>query len=211
MSNKTKQAAIVWATFQEKEQITDEQLELFKRYASFLLETNKDMNLTAITELTGVVRQHFRDSLALRKFVDLGKLNLLVDIGSGAGFPGVPLKILYPELKVILIEVTKKRAHFLRDLIAILELEDIEVCEYDWRTFLRIVEADVDMFVTKAALAPAELARAFKPGCRYKQVPIVYWAAKSWEPDEVIAPFVQRVEKYKLGYRERKLVFLSKS
>ena len=69
--------------------------------------------------------------------VDLNKVKVIVDVGSGAGFPGIPLKILFPHLGIILIEVNKKKQRFLQTVIRILELKDIEVCGLDWRTFLR--------------------------------------------------------------------------
>ena len=208
MKIKQKSPVKLWDTFREKENLSQEQLEKFQTYANFLVQKNKEYNLTAITDLAGMLRQHFQDSLVLRNFIDVSKLNLIVDIGAGAGFPAVPLKIMFPELKVILIEVTKKKQRFLYELVDLLGLHDVEVCEYDWRTFLRIVEADVDLFVTRAALKESELIRAFKPGCRYKNTDIVYWASRTWEPEEKTQSFVKRTEHYKLGYRERQLVFL---
>lgn len=201
--------ATVWANFQHDEQLTDEQLGKFKAYEAFLSQKNDEFNLTAITDLSGIVRQHFIDSLSVRKFVDMSKISVIADIGSGAGFPGIPLKIMFPHLQVILLEVTNKKQKFLNDIIKILELENITVCPYDWRTFLRITDYPVDLFVTRAAFDDEELCRALRPGCRYKQAPIAYWASQLWEVSLKAAPFVTSVHEYKLGNKQRKMVFLA--
>ena len=199
----------VWADFQEQEKLTEQQVELFKMYERYLSKCNAEFNLTAIKELSGIVRQHFQDSLSLAKFVDLNKVKTICDIGTGAGFPAIPLKIVFPHLKMILIEVTKKKVQFLTDLINLLELKDVEVCELDWRTFLRKTEFEIDLFVTRAAIDELELYRAFKPACFYNKSTIVYWAAQEWECHPKAKNLVRNVENYKLGNKHRKLVFLS--
>jgi 16S rRNA (guanine(527)-N(7))-methyltransferase RsmG len=207
MKQRQKLPEQVWAQFQEQEKLTDEQIDQFKQYETFLSKSNEDFNLTAVTDISGIVRQHFSDSIVVRNFVDFNKLTTIADIGTGAGFPAIPIKILYPHLSVILIEVTKKRRLFLDDLIILLRLENVEVCGYDWRTFLRITEWPVELFVTKAALDEVELCRAFKPACSYKGATIVYWAIDEWESHLKSLPFLQKSEAYKLGVRKRKLVF----
>jgi 16S rRNA (guanine(527)-N(7))-methyltransferase RsmG len=205
---KQKPVEKIWSDFQEEEKLSERQLEQFQKYATHLMQRNQEFNLTAITELTGVVRQHFHDSLALRKFVDLSVIKKLCDIGTGAGFPAIPLKILYPHLNILLIEVTQKKQLFLREVIALLELENVDIYELDWRTFVRTTELDVDLFVTRAALDEAELSRAFRSNCVYKDVPIVYWVATDWQPEPKFADLVTRIESYKLGHKQRKLAFL---
>lgn len=197
----------VWADFQELEKLTDQQVELFKMYERYLSKCNEEFNLTAIKDLSGIVRQHFQDSLALSKFIDLNNVKTICDIGTGAGFPAIPLKIVFPNLKVILVEVTKKKVQFLSDLINLLELKDIEICELDWRTFLRNTKFDIDLFVTRAAIDELELSRAFKPSCFYNKSTIVYWAAETWECHKKVQDLVSRIEDYKLGHKNRKLVF----
>lgn len=211
MKIRQKPAERVWADFKDQEQVSDEVLAQFQKYASFLIQKNKEFNLTAITDLSGIVRQHFSDSLALRKFVDLSKVSVIADIGSGAGFPGIPLKIMFPHLTLVLIEVKRKKQQFLHDVANLLELDDVYVNEYDWRTFLRKTEIDdIDLFVTKAALHVDELSRMFKPGCRYKDKMIAYWASQDWEPEKKEAQFVRRVDEYKLARKPRKIVFLGR-
>lgn len=98
--------------------------ELFQKYYSYLIAENKKVNLTSITDEKQVYIKHFYDSLLVSKTIDLNEINNICDIGSGAGFPGIPLKILYPHLNLIIIEPTLKRVRFLNELIEILKLEN---------------------------------------------------------------------------------------
>ena len=197
----------VWIDFKKQENLTQEQVEKFKDYAALLLEENKKINLTAITSLTGVVRQHFQDSFALQYFVDLKKIKTIADVGAGAGFPSIPLKILYPNLNVILIEVNKKKQKFLSELILALDLQDIQVVDLDWRTFLRTTKFDVDLFVTRAALSDDELCRMFRQTCFYKNKKLVYWGTNDWLPQPKNEEYLKEIKDYKLGKKERKLFF----
>lgn len=105
--------------------LNDKQLAQLDKYAAFLKEYNEKINLTAIVDYEEVLDKHFYDSLL--GFFDLKMEGSLADIGTGAGFPGVVLKICYPELIVSLIEPIKKRCVFLEELIKLLDLKDIEV------------------------------------------------------------------------------------
>lgn len=89
----------------------------FHIFYNLLTEWNKVMNLTGITEYEEVVEKHFLDSLAIVKAVDLQKVQNIIDIGTGAGFPGIPLKIAYPQLDVTLLDSLNKRVRFLDTVI----------------------------------------------------------------------------------------------
>lgn len=106
--------------------LNEKQISQFMRYYEILIQWNSFMNLTGITEFEEVVQKHFVDSLALCKAVDIRKSDTLIDIGTGAGFPGIPLKIAYPHLKITLLDSLQKRIKFLDEVIAQLELKDIE-------------------------------------------------------------------------------------
>src|SRR5699024_5058811 len=94
--------------------LTDVQAEQFLEYYRRLIETNRVMNLTAITEFEDVVEKHFLDSVLAARYFDFSSAQSLIDVGTGAGFPGIPLKILYPQLQVVLLDSLRKRVDFLR-------------------------------------------------------------------------------------------------
>lgn len=107
-------------------EINETQLNQLEMYYELLVEYNKVMNLTGITEKEEVYLKHFYDSLTLVKAIDLNKYETLCDIGTGAGFPGLVLKIVYPKLKITLIDSLQKRINFLNIVIEKLNLKDIE-------------------------------------------------------------------------------------
>jgi 16S rRNA (guanine527-N7)-methyltransferase len=107
-------------------ELDDNQLNQLEKYYELLVEYNKVMNLTGITEKNEVYLKHFYDSLTIIKVIDLKKVNNLCDIGTGAGFPGLVLKIVFPNLKVTLLDSLNKRINFLNTVIEELKLENIE-------------------------------------------------------------------------------------
>ncbi len=105
-------------------ELSDTQKQQFMDYYEMLIEKNKVMNLTAITELSEVIKKHFIDSLTLNKVITL-KNQKLLDLGTGAGFPGIPLKIAFPDLEVVLLDSLNKRLLFLQEVIEKLQLKNI--------------------------------------------------------------------------------------
>ena len=106
--------------------LDDTQVNQFIQYYEMLVEKNKVMNLTAITEFDEVIEKHFLDSLSLIKGYDLTKEVSVLDMGTGAGFPGIPLKIAFPQLQVTLADSLNKRILFLQEVIDTLGLEKVE-------------------------------------------------------------------------------------
>lgn len=107
-------------------ELSDNQIQQFIRYYEMLVEKNKVMNLTAITEPEEVINKHFVDSLAINKIVDLKNVKSVIDIGTGAGFPGIPLKIAFPWLEITLLDSLNKRIKFLDEVVDELRLEQIK-------------------------------------------------------------------------------------
>ena len=104
----------------------EDQLTKLHKFYELLTNWNKKINLTRITEEKEVYLKHFYDSLTITKVIDLNKYNTLCDVGTGAGFPGIVLKIMYPNLKITLIDSLQKRVNYLNEIIKELDLKEIE-------------------------------------------------------------------------------------
>lgn len=137
-------------------EVTDEKLEQLEKYYELLIEYNKVMNLTGITEKNEVYLKHFYDSLTIAKIIDLNNEKNLCDLGSGAGFPGVVIKIFYPNLKVILVDSLKKRINFLNTIIKELKLENIEAIHTRIEDYSKENKENFDI-VTARAVAPLNI------------------------------------------------------
>lgn len=127
------------------------QIKQFALYAKELLDYNQKVNLTAILDIDGVYQKHFYDSLLFSFYYPLN--GTLVDIGTGAGFPGLVLKIAYPSLKVTLVEASKKRCNFLHYIINLLKLEDVSIINQRAEDFSLTMREKYD-YVTARAVAP---------------------------------------------------------
>lgn len=106
--------------------LTSRLKEQFDRYYELLVEWNKVMNLTGITNYDEVNLKHFTDSLTIVRVKNMAEISTLIDIGTGAGFPGIPIKIVYPHIKVVLLDSLNKRLKFLNTVIDELSLESVE-------------------------------------------------------------------------------------
>lgn len=163
-------------------QLSDMQTDQFLAYYDMLIERNKVMNLTAITEYEDVVEKHFVDSVSLIKAMDVEEVKNVIDIGTGAGFPGIPLKIVFPHLKVTLLDSLNKRIKFLNDVIGALELENIETIHGRAEDFAKqeIYREQYDLCVSRAVANLATLSEYCLP---YVKVDGMFVPYKSGEID----------------------------
>ena len=137
-------------------EITDKKLEQLEKYYELLIEYNKVMNLTGITEKEEVYLKHFYDSLTIAKIINLNNENSLCDLGSGAGFPGIVIKIFYPNLKIVLVDSLNKRINFLNIVIKELGLENIEAIHIRIEEYAKENKEKFDV-VTARAVAPLNI------------------------------------------------------
>ena len=137
-------------------EITETQQEQLNKYYELIVEYNKVMNLTGITEKEQVYLKHFYDSLTLVKVIDPKKEETLCDIGTGAGFPGIVIKILFPNLKITLVDSLNKRIEFLKIVIKELGLKEIEAIHARIEEFAQTNREKYDI-VTSRAVAPLNI------------------------------------------------------
>lgn len=166
-------------------QLKEEQQEQFFHFYELLVEWNKVMNLTGITDYEEVNEKHFVDSLALAKVMDLRRVDRIIDIGTGAGFPGIPLKIVFPHLEVVLLDSLRKRVHFLDEVIQKLGLQKISTLHGRAEDYARMPEyrEKFDLCVSRAVANLAVLSEYCIP---YVRVGGYFVSYKSGNIDEEI-------------------------
>lgn len=134
--------------------LTDKQLEQFEKYFETLVEWNEKMNLTAITDKAEVYLKHFYDSLTASFYFDFTKPFHLCDVGAGAGFPSIPLKIAFPHIEVTIVDSLNKRISFLNHLAGVLKLENVHFIHDRAETFgVNVIHRESYDVVTARAVA----------------------------------------------------------
>lgn len=148
--------SVEWLTKQLSTQgieLSEEQQRQFQTYYQMLVEWNEKINLTSITEEHEVYLKHFYDSIAPSFYTDLTKELTICDVGAGAGFPSIPLKIIYPNLKVTIVDSLNKRINFLNQLAEALDLENVNFVHDRAETFGKGVYRESYDIVTARAVA----------------------------------------------------------
>lgn len=165
--------------------LTDNQKKQFIRFYELLVEWNKVMNLTGITEYEEVNEKHFVDSVSLVKAIDMNKVETVIDVGTGAGFPGIPLKIVFPHLKMVLLDSLNKRIQFLNTVIDELGLSDIQTIHGRAEDFAKKPEyrETFDLCVSRAVANLATLSEYCLPYVQNEGYFIPY---KSGEIDQEV-------------------------
>ncbi len=201
--------------------LDNRQLCQFLRYYELLIEWNGFMNLTAITEYDEVMQKHFVDSLSVASYFTPQRGQSLIDVGSGAGFPGLPLKILYPDLQVTLLDSLNKRISFLNTVIEELSLSGIEMIHGRAEDFAKAGKkrAFYDFAVSRAVANLSTLSEYCLP---FVKTGGTFIALKSEKTDEelqaadhaisLLGGAVSKVERFMLPSSDlsRSLIFIDK-
>lgn len=199
--------------------LSEKQLEQFRIYYEMMVEKNKVMNLTGITEWDEVLEKHFLDSISLIRAIDLSQDLTVMDMGTGAGFPGLPLKIAFPNLKVTLADSLNKRVIFLQEVIDELGLEDIEAIHGRAENLARdkAYREQYDLSVSRAVANLSTLSEYCLPFVKIGGQFISY---KSGECDEEVAASksavfllggkIKDVVKFELGESGRSFIVIDK-
>lgn len=198
--------------------IDDKQIEQLNKYYELLIEYNKVMNLTGITEKKQVYLKHFYDSLTIAKIINLENEDNLCDIGTGAGFPGLVIKILFPKVKVTLVDSLNKRIEFLKKVIKELKLDNIEAIHERAEDFAKKNREKYDVATTRA-VAPLNILLEYTvPILKENKYFIAYKGNISQEINNSKDAFnklncqVEQIEEFKLPIEEsvRNLIKIKK-
>lgn len=163
--------------------LSDQQLSQFYKYYEMLIEWNEKMNLTAITEFEEVIKKHFLDSLSIGRILKQDSSISILDIGTGAGFPGIPIKIAFPNTEITLMDSLNKRVNFLNEVIDTLGLEKIEALHGRAEDFAKkgMLRETFDICVSRAVANLSSLSEFCLPYVKAGGIFISYKSEKAME------------------------------
>lgn len=202
--------------------LNDKQEKQFYRFYEILIEWNRLMNLTAITEFDDVLLKHFIDSLTICRVLELNGITDVIDVGTGAGFPGIPLKIMFPHLRLTLLDSLNKRIKFLDEVVGELGLEDVEAVHGRAEDYAKQknYRESYDLCVSRAVANLSTLSEYCLP---YVKIGGFFVSYKSGKVDEeiqsakkalqILGGEVDNIEKFYLGQTDisRSLLLIRKS
>lgn len=200
-------------------ELTEKQKGQFITYYEMLIEKNKVMNLTTITEFDEVIEKHFLDSLEILKFVQFTEKTKIIDIGTGAGFPGIPLKIVCPQAEFVLLDSLNKRVKFLDEVAAELGLDRITMLHGRAEDYGKNSEyrEKFDYCVSRAVANLSSLSEYCLPFVKiggkfipYKSGTIDEELNKAKFAINLLGGKVEKVEKFNLSDAQRSLLFINK-
>lgn len=198
-------------------ELNENQIWQFEEYHKFLVSENEKYNLTAITEKEEVYVKHFLDSALGEKFID--KNALVVDIGSGAGFPAIPLKIVRPDLKFVLVDSLNKRVNFLNMLIEKLKLKDVVAVHARAEDYIKDKRESFDYAIARAVAPLNTLLEYLSPYVKVGGKCLIYKAQKLEEEIRqsknalsILNLKIEKVESFKIEEidAERKILLVEK-
>ena len=199
--------------------LSEEQIGQFLKYYEMLIEKNKVMNLTAITEYDEVIEKHFLDSISLCQVYDLSKPVTILDMGTGAGFPGIPLKIAFPEIEITLADSLNKRIKFLDEVIAELGLEKVKTIHARAEELARNKEhrANYDVVVSRAVANLSTLGEYCIPfvkegGCfiSYKSGEVEEEVENAKNAIKILGGQIKNIYKFELSEQKRSFITIEK-
>lgn len=196
-------------------ELNDTQIRQFEAYYVFLIEENKKFNLTAITDFNDVIEKHFIDSAISYKYFP--KNAKIIDVGTGAGFPGVPLKILRPDLDVTLLDSLNKRINFLNELIKKLDLKNISAIHSRAEDYCLKNREKFDFSVSRAVARTNTLAEYLLPFVKkggyalfYKSQDIEKEINEGKYAIKILGGNIEKIENFEINNNKRSLVFVKK-
>lgn len=193
--------------------LTQKQLDQFQSYMDLLLSWNKIMNLTAITEPSEIIEKHFLDSLF--PLLDNDLKGSLCDVGSGAGFPSIPMKIVCPQLSVTIIEPLQKRCRFLNEVVSVLGLENVTIINARSEDIAREKRESFDIVIARALAQLPMLCELCIPHVKVGGIFIAMKAEKGFEEAKasenaikVLGCQLEKIDRYEtLGFKRYNFIY----